>query len=151
MVNFRIKEARELAGYSQKEIAQIIGVAQNTFHGYESGKHDPKSDILVKIANVCNVTVDFLLGREDSNPTNSYSQSESEHIKKYHTLDEYGKQAVDGILETEYQRCKKQKNETIPLSEDVEADEFAEQAKKYFLKEKRQESLTSSVKESDVG
>lgn len=33
-VKFRIREARERAGYSQKELAEIIGVAQNTFHGY---------------------------------------------------------------------------------------------------------------------
>lgn len=64
-VEFRIREAREQAGYSQKELAQIIGVAQNTFHGYESGKHDPKSDLLIKIAKACNVTVDFLLGQGD--------------------------------------------------------------------------------------
>lgn len=63
-MEFRIKEAREQAGYSQKELAKIIGVAPNTFHGYESGKHDPKSELLVKIAQVCNVTVDFILGRE---------------------------------------------------------------------------------------
>jgi len=61
-MEFRIKEARENAGYSQKELAEIIGVAPNTFHGYESGKHDPKSDLLVKIANACNVSTDFLLG-----------------------------------------------------------------------------------------
>ena len=118
MVNFRIKEARELAGYSQKEIAQIIGVAQNTFHGYESGKHDPKSDILIKIANACSVTVDFLLGRENSKSTNFFSQSESEHIKKYRTLDEYGKEAVDGVLETEHRRCKEQRERSAPLPDE---------------------------------
>lgn len=64
-MEFRIKEAREQAGFSQKELAHIIGVAQNTFHGYESGKHDPKSDLLIKIAQACNVTVDFLLGYSD--------------------------------------------------------------------------------------
>ena len=61
-MNFYIKEAREKAGFSQKELAEIIGVAPNTFHGYESGKHDPKSDLLVKIAQACNVSVDYLLG-----------------------------------------------------------------------------------------
>ena len=61
-MKFHIKEARESAGYSQKELAEIVGVAPNTFHGYESGKHDPKSDLLVKIATACHVTVDFLLG-----------------------------------------------------------------------------------------
>lgn len=44
-MNFFIKEAREKAGFSQKELAEIVGVAPNTFHGYESGKHDPKSDL----------------------------------------------------------------------------------------------------------
>lgn len=63
-MELHIKEAREGVGYSQKELAQIIGVAQNTFHGYESGKHDPKSDLLIKIAEACGVSVDFLLGRE---------------------------------------------------------------------------------------
>lgn len=117
-MKFHIKEARELAGYSQKEIAQIIGVAQNTFHGYESGKHDPKSDILIKIANACSVTVDFLLGRENSKSTNFFSQSESEHIKKYRTLDEYGKEAVDGVLETEHRRCKEQRERSAPLPDE---------------------------------
>ncbi len=59
---FHIKEAREHAGMSQKDLAEKIGVAPTTFHGYESGKHDPKSELLVQIARVCGVSVDFLLG-----------------------------------------------------------------------------------------
>ena len=61
-MKFQIKEAREYAGLSQKDLAEKIGVAPNTFHGYESGKHDPKSELLVDIARVCGVSVDFLLG-----------------------------------------------------------------------------------------
>lgn len=76
-MEFRIKEARESAGYSQKELAQIIGVAQNTFHGYESGKHDPKSDLLIKIANACNVSVDYLLGVNVNSEKNSPSAAEA--------------------------------------------------------------------------
>lgn len=64
-MTFRIKEARKLAGLSQSELAVQIGVAQNTLSGYEKGVHDPKSDILMMIARVCGVTVDFLLGREE--------------------------------------------------------------------------------------
>lgn len=62
-MKFQIKAARESAGFSQKELAKIIGVAPSTFNGYESGNHDPKSELLSKIADACNVTVDFLLGR----------------------------------------------------------------------------------------
>lgn len=61
-MRLRIKEAREKAGYAQKDLADLVGVKPTTFNGYECGKHDPKSDLLVKIANVCGVTVDYLLG-----------------------------------------------------------------------------------------
>ena len=60
-MEFQIRKAREKAGFSQKELAEIVGVKPTTFNGYESGKHDPKSDLLVKIANACGVTVDYLL------------------------------------------------------------------------------------------
>lgn len=60
-MEFRIKEAREKCGLSQKDLAEIIGVAPSTLNGYESGKHDPKSELLVKIARACRVTTDYLL------------------------------------------------------------------------------------------
>ena len=60
-MKFQIKEARERAGFSQRELAEIIGVAPNTFHGYESGKHDPKSDLIAKIAQACGTTVDYIV------------------------------------------------------------------------------------------
>jgi len=69
-MKFQIKEAREKAGYSQRELAEIIGVAPNTFHGYESGKHDPRSVLLIEIAKACDVSVDFLLGLSDKPNSN---------------------------------------------------------------------------------
>lgn len=59
-----IKEAREKVNLNQRQLAERIGVAPNTLNGYESGAHDPKSDLLIKIADVCGVTIDFLLGNE---------------------------------------------------------------------------------------
>ncbi len=107
-MTFQIKAAREKAGYSQKELAELIGVAPNTFHGYESGKHDPKSDLLIKIARACHVTTDFLLGTSDVSETIEdvlLSESEEKHIQKYRALDEHGKEIVDTNLEIEYNRC----------------------------------------------
>jgi transcriptional regulator with XRE-family HTH domain len=66
MMKLRIKEARERAGYTQTELAARIGVASNTFCGYENGLHDPKSKLLTKIASECHTTVDFLLGLSDA-------------------------------------------------------------------------------------
>ncbi len=63
---FRIREARQLAGLTQKELAARIGVSAGTLSDYENGNHDPRSDYLSKIADECNVSVDFLLGRDEA-------------------------------------------------------------------------------------
>lgn len=65
---FRIREAREAAGMTQAELAQLLGINNVTLSGYETGKHDPKSATLVQIAKICNTTTDFLLGRENKEP-----------------------------------------------------------------------------------
>ena len=66
-MKLQIKEARERAGYTQTELAQRIGVAPNTFCGYENGLHDPKSKLLKLIAAECGTSIDYLLGLT-SNP-----------------------------------------------------------------------------------
>lgn len=63
-MEFRIKEARERVGLSQKDLAKALNIKPTTFNGYETGAHDPKSDVLVAIAKACNTSVDFLLGLE---------------------------------------------------------------------------------------
>ena len=70
-MKFKIKEARERAGLTQTELAARIGVAPNTFCGYENGLHDPKSKLLVKIAEECGTSVDFLLGLEEDDTKKS--------------------------------------------------------------------------------
>lgn len=74
-MNFKIKEARERIGLTQKDLANELGIKPTTFNGYEKGIHDPKSDVLIQIAKKCNVSVDFLLG------LNNKMDSDSELIK----------------------------------------------------------------------
>ena len=75
---FRIKEARQASGISQKELASRLGIAPATLSGYESGAHDPKSELLSEIANICGVSVDFLLGREPENKKTTTSDDAEE-------------------------------------------------------------------------
>lgn len=114
-MQFYIKEARELAGYSQKELAEIVGVAPNTFHGYESGKHDPKSALLVKIASACHVSVDYLLtgkmtgewialsGKQNA-PSGELSAEAVKVAKDYSDLDQPGKNVVKVVIAEEGKR-----------------------------------------------
>lgn len=57
----RIKDLRIECGYTQKELAQLIGIAQNTIAQYESGAAKPSLDALVKLSNALKTTTDYLL------------------------------------------------------------------------------------------
>ena len=76
-MEFKIKEARQAAGISQRDLAARLGISPPTLSGYENGSHDPKSDLLSEIADICDVSVDFLLGRSaESEQKTSPSASE---------------------------------------------------------------------------
>ena len=59
---YNVKKARELAGMSQKELADALNIAQQSVYYYESGSRDIKASMLLKIAEVTGVTVSYLLG-----------------------------------------------------------------------------------------
>ncbi len=62
----RLRELRDLRGLTQSDVSSQIGIAQNTYSQYETGKREPDMATLVKLANYFGVSVDYLLGRSDS-------------------------------------------------------------------------------------
>ena len=94
-MEFRIRQAREAAGFTQKELAKRVGVAPSTFNGYENGTHDPKSDLLCLIAETCSTTVDYLLGRTDRPTQQKIPLSLSEELAiLMEQLNEEGREKV---------------------------------------------------------
>lgn len=61
----RLKELRELNKVSQQKLADSLSVARSTVAMWETGNSQPDNETLLKIASYFNVTVDYLLGRED--------------------------------------------------------------------------------------
>lgn len=61
----RIKELRQGLGISQKNLAEKIGVAQNTLAQYEKGTSKTSLEVLVNLAVELDATTDYLLGLED--------------------------------------------------------------------------------------
>ena len=67
MVNFgeKLKELRLQAGLTQKELGEQIKVTKSVISYYELQERYPSPEILLKLADVFNVSVDYLLGREN--------------------------------------------------------------------------------------
>lgn len=62
----RLKELRESKNLTQAKLAEILGVGRTTITMYEKGAIVPPADILQKLANYFDVSVDYLLGRKES-------------------------------------------------------------------------------------
>ena len=56
-----IKDLREDSDLTQTYIANILGCSQVAYSYYEIGKRDIPTDILIKLANFYNVSIDYLL------------------------------------------------------------------------------------------
>lgn len=83
MFRIRLKQLREDAKYSQYGFAETFGVAQSTVGNWESGTREPNIETMEKLADFFNVTVDYLLGREEKNKKNTPDKIEMLGEKKY--------------------------------------------------------------------
>jgi len=62
----RLKKTREHIGLSQIEAAKKLGISNGTLSGYERDYRDPDTTILERMADLYEVTTDYLLGRSDN-------------------------------------------------------------------------------------
>lgn len=62
----RLRELREAKGLKQKDIADFLGIDRSTYTKYESGSNQPSIEMLFKIADFFDVSLDFLLRRNAS-------------------------------------------------------------------------------------
>lgn len=62
----RLIEARELIGCNRKEFAGKLNIPYRTITNYENGAREAGSDYLAKVATVCGVTTDWILGVSDN-------------------------------------------------------------------------------------
>ena len=61
----RIKELRKAKGLTLEKLSSRTHIAPNTLNQYELGKREPSFDVLCLLAETLNVTIDYLLGRDD--------------------------------------------------------------------------------------
>ena len=62
---YRIRDIREDNNYTQKQIANILGIQQNSYSQLENGVNNIQIDHLIKLAKFYKTSTDYLLGLTD--------------------------------------------------------------------------------------
>lgn len=107
-----LKELRQKKGVYQKDVAKYLGVDRTTYVKYERGNSEPSNDILIKLADYFNISVDCLLGRNikfTSNKINDFNLNavEKQIILDYRDLSEQGQYYIRETMEMAKDRYKK--------------------------------------------
>ena len=58
----RIRDLREDRDLKQRQVAQYLNCSQQVYSNYELGQRDIPTDVLIRLAALYNVSVDYLLG-----------------------------------------------------------------------------------------
>ncbi len=62
MVYQKIRDLREDHDLKQRELAEYLNCSQRVYSNYELGQRDIPTDVLIRLSNFYNVSVDYLLG-----------------------------------------------------------------------------------------
>lgn len=123
MFGDKLKKARISAKLKQSDLAKILDTTNTTISNWENNVSKPDVDTIEYICGALNVPASYFFNTPDS-VTPILTITEQAHIKKYRTLDEHGKKAVDCILNVEYERVEATRTPVIPISNIITLSEF---------------------------
>ena len=119
----RLKEMRVEKGVTQVQLAADLGVSKGTVAMWEIGKREPNFEMVCTLSDYFDRRIDYILGQTEDKSSPKLTEDEIEqlgmweaedHFHKvmmgYLRLDEYGKDAVEGIIRSETRRCREQES-----------------------------------------
>lgn len=120
----RLAELRTAKHLSQTDLGKIFNVAQNTVSQWELGTRNIDNNMLIRLADYYQVSIDYLLGYESSRPNkedtgtikeevDDFTNDEIELIKKYRALSGHGKEIVITLLEQQYNHERKKLEKSL--------------------------------------
>ena len=144
----KLKELRKEKKLTQKEIAEQIGIKQNSYSDWETGKNEPNLENIVKLSRILDTSTDELLGRQVNfgdkilNKKNKYDLSvlkESDAQKLYDLKMTFAFELLDESVNTDLlkkilvEKNKLDKDEELILDSILaEAKEFADDVNELY-------------------
>lgn len=74
MFHRRLKDLRKERSMTQSELGARLSLSKQTISGYETGDISPNDKTLVLLADIFNVSTDYLLGRTDTRDVDRLSE-----------------------------------------------------------------------------
>lgn len=98
----KLKEIREEMSLSKKQVAHDLNIPYSTYNNWEIGARDTSSDVLIKLSNYYNVSIDYIMGltdNRDKQNSQPISYNDKIHLELYNRLNCEGKRNVDNHIE----------------------------------------------------
>lgn len=116
-----LKDMRISAGKTVAEVSSFLTslgykASEKTVYSWEAGRSQPTPDPFLTMCKFYGVTDVLSWFRDAPEISDVISLQEREHIKKYRSLDRYGQEAVNGVLDVEYRRCEAERQANIKAS-----------------------------------
>lgn len=110
----RIKKRRKELNLTADYVADVLNVSRATIYRYESSNIEKlPTTILEPLSKVLRTTPAYLMGWESEPNTMNLTKKQFDLINKYENLDEKGKHTIDTLLNLEYTRCEKEKQNLL--------------------------------------
>lgn len=96
----RIRELREARHMSQEALGKRVGRSKPVISSYENNLKLPPLDVLIDMANVFNVSLDYLVGKEKTKSLNTNGLNQAQIDSLQLIIDEFREQnkAVTGLI-----------------------------------------------------
>ena len=100
-----LKQIRQKRGELQVKVAMKLNTTQETISSYETGRVFPSSDMLIKLADYYNTSIDYLLCRTkydmpiDTIKPNNISDSDFMLLNKINKLSSTNKAKVESYID----------------------------------------------------
>lgn len=127
IISQKIKNARALKGFSQQELADMIGVSKQMISKYEKGESIPASSNLLKLGKALKVKIDYFfkpskieLGVLNFRKKSSFSNKKQESLEQLIKLNLENYLEVEDLLQIDYSFKNSIGNEKVNCIDDIE-------------------------------
>lgn len=104
--SYNLIELRKISGFTQKELAERLGISRSAIGNYEKGIREPDLETLEKIADFFNMDMGQLIGKDNVNKAiytshhilENMSEDELQCLRDSRELNEDGKKSLKNYL-----------------------------------------------------